>query len=127
MHQDHTIRSEVIGIAITPTSLQENLPHSLDHKNGKFIPPQASSLVLVVPIKNGLKPLTYFQLSAQLKKWVKMINLDPKYYTFHCLRQGGVTWAFDADISNEAIRLMGDWASDAYKVTACYQKIQCRN
>ena len=93
----------------------------------KLIPPQASSLVLVVPIKNGLKPLTYFQLSAQLKKWVKMINLDPKYYTFHCLRQGGVTWAFDADISNETIRLMGDWASDAYKVTACYQKIQCRN
>ena len=30
-------------------------------------------------------------------------------------KEGGATWCFNIDITSEAIRLMGDWASEAYK------------
>ena len=29
--------------------------------------------------------------------------------------QRGATWCFNVDITSEAIRLMGDWASESYK------------
>ena len=36
-------------------------------------------------------------------------------FTLYCLRRGGASWCFEIDISMEAIRLMGNWASNSYK------------
>ena len=76
---------------------------------------KTNDLALYLPDKSGVVPLTYRQLSKQLKEWIAKINLDPKQYTLHCLRRGGASWYFQVNVSAEAIRLRGNWASDASK------------
>ena len=61
-----------------------------------------------------LKCLTYDQLRKQLRLWIMSIGLDPDKYTPHCLRRGGASHAFRVGLSSDYIKLMGDWASDAY-------------
>lgn len=64
---------------------------------------------------NELVPLTYRQLSDQLKKWVQQIGLPAHKYSPHGLRHGGATFAFESDIATQTIMLLGDWASDSFR------------
>lgn len=41
---------------------------------------------------------------------------DPKSYAGHSFRRGGAVWAFYSGVEVEAIRLLGDWKSDSYRV-----------
>ena len=60
------------------------------------------------------KPLTYRQFSAQIKEWIKLVGLEPKKYTTHCLCRGGASWAFQVNLPGKAVWLLGDWASESY-------------
>ena len=66
--------------------------------------------------KNVLKALTYDQLRKQLKKWAAMCGYSEEDHKFtpHCLRRGGASHAFNSGMRPEYIKLMGDWASDAF-------------
>ena len=72
-------------------------------------------LFLYTNDKGERVPLTYYRLSKQLKTWMEDIAGTSKGWTLHGLRRGGASWCFKINISSEAIRLMGDWASDAYR------------
>ena len=61
-----------------------------------------------------IKILTYDQFRKQLRIWVTRLGLDPDHYTPHCLRRGGASHAFRVGLSSDYIKMMGDWASDAY-------------
>ena len=61
-------------------------------------------------------PITYRDLTVQMRKWLKQIGIqDSKAYSSHSLRRGGITHAFENDIPENTIKILGDWASDAYK------------
>ena len=62
-----------------------------------------------------LQPLTYRQVMQYLKMWMEEITGSSDGWSMHSLRRGGATWCFNIDIATEAIRMMGTWASDAYK------------
>ena len=51
----------------------------------------------------------------RFRKWLILIGAEPHIYTLHSLRRGGAIFAYQANIEGEMIKLLGDWASDAYK------------
>ena len=69
--------------------------------------------------KNKVVPLMYAKLVKWLKLWVQCSDTNLDGYTVHCLRRWGVTHALESDIQREAIKIFGDWASDAYKRYIC--------
>lgn len=66
--------------------------------------------------KQGRVPVTYDQLRTQLRKWVAATGRNPEKFTLHGLRKGGANWALESGLVGEDLKLLGDWASDAYMV-----------
>ena len=64
--------------------------------------------------RNVRKALTYKKLSKQLQDWVEKTGRDKERYTLQGLRRGGTTHGFNVGLSQEYIRLMGNWASDCF-------------
>ena len=60
-------------------------------------------------------PLTYKRFSQQIKDWVERVGLPAHKYTSACLWRGGTSWAFKVNLPAEAIKLLGDWASDCFR------------
>ena len=79
------------------------------------VPGTGESPLFMVPGKSNRVALTYHKLSTQLKSWAEKIKGTKDGWTLHCLHRGGTTWCFNVDITSEAIRFMGDWASESYK------------
>lgn len=74
---------------------------------------------------SGLKPLTYGQLGQRLKELVAMTGMSPEGYTLHGLRRGGTCHALECGLIGEDLKIMGDWASEAY-MTYIDQTVQRR-
>ena len=81
----------------------------------RAIPADAHDLVLVLKDGNRTVALSANQLIYRFCKWLLLIACNPAIYTLHSLRRGGATFAYQADIEGEMIKLLGDWASDTYK------------
>ena len=45
----------------------------------------------------------------------KIIKEPEGKYTLHSLRRGGATFAFQSNMEDQMIKLLGDWASNAYR------------
>ena len=74
-----------------------------------------SPVLFVLPTtESKFVSLTYAKLSAQLKKWIKLIGLDPNKFSLHSLRRGAASLAFASNVPGEFIKAQGDWSSDAY-------------
>ena len=80
----------------------------------KLIPAEPQEPLFLVRQGHTRLPLAITQISRLLDKWCKAAGLDPGMYTPHCLRRGGLSWAHQAKVSGEALKMMGDWASNAY-------------
>ena len=81
---------------------------------GRFPAPNHAPL-LSYPKNGKMVPVTYDQLGSKLKEWVKKAGYaSDEGFTLHGLRRGGTNHAMTTGMSGEEIRLMGDWASDAY-------------
>jgi len=65
--------------------------------------------------QGGLRPLTYNQLQFWLKRWVRQIGLNERFYSTHSLRRGGATEAFRSNLPPTAIKMLGDWASECFQ------------
>lgn len=63
---------------------------------------------------NGFAPLTYGQLAGQLKEWVERTGVSPDRYTLHGLRKGGACHALEVGLVGEDLKILGDWATEAY-------------
>lgn len=70
-------------------------------------------------------PLTYDQLGKKLKKLVALTNRDSQRFTLHGLRKGGACHALESGLVGEDIKIMGDWATEAY-MTYLDQTVQRR-
>lgn len=79
------------------------------------IPAPHNAPAFAIPSRRGLIPLTYLQLNQQIKEWVSAIGFHGKSYSSHGLRRAGASWAYRVNISSLAIKLIGDWASQAYE------------
>lgn len=66
------------------------------------------------PQENGVVPITYDQLADRLKYWVGKTGAPSGKYTLHGLRHGGACHALEVGLVGEDLKLMGDWATDAY-------------
>ena len=55
------------------------------------------------------------QLVHRLWKWLKLIQVEADKFSLHSLRRGGATFAYQANMEGEIIKLLGDWASDTYR------------
>ena len=77
----------------------------------------AGPLDPVLSLGNASKQLSLSanQLIYRFRKWLLLVGEDPSLYTLHSLRRGGATFAYQSNIESEMIKLLGDWASDAYK------------
>ena len=56
---------------------------------------------------------TYSQFIKHLRACLISLGIDPTYYAGHSFRRGGASLAYQAGLSVEAIKLLGDWKSDA--------------
>lgn len=80
------------------------------------IPAPPNAPLFSVPTDKGLLPLTYHQFNQQLKDWISQIGFRGSEFSSHGLRRGGASWAARVNISDLAIKTMGDWASSAYQL-----------
>ena len=70
----------------------------------------AAPYELMFLVHDGVKrfPLTVGQINRLLKQWCKEAEVDPKMFTSHCLRIGGLTRVHNANLTGEMLQVMGD-------------------
>lgn len=76
----------------------------------------ASSPLFSVRSATGFKPITLAQFSAFISRVTKAQGLDASKFSAHSFRRGGASFAFEAGVPAELIKVQGDWQSDAYLV-----------
>ena len=59
------------------------------------------------------KYFSYSKFLGKLRFILKDIGLDPSLYASHSFRRGGASFAFQAGVPIEMIKLLGDWKSNA--------------
>ena len=79
----------------------------------RLIPAQASQPAFLYPHRSSFIPFSYWQWMTLLKASISKIGLDSALYSTHSFRRGGATFAFESGVPVQAIKVMGDWASEA--------------
>ena len=74
----------------------------------------ASSEAPVFFDPKGKGPFTPTAFAKMLQSLLRKLDLDSKAFSGHSLRRGGATWALHNKLPAEAIKVLGDWRSDAY-------------
>ena len=59
------------------------------------------------------KLFTYQKFLAQLRRCLVDIGLEPSHFASHSFHRGGASFAFQAGVPIEMIKILGDWKSDA--------------
>lgn len=81
----------------------------------KKVKTEGISPLFALPKKDGsVVPLTYAQLAGKLKEWVARCGVSSERYTLHGLRRGGACHALEVGLAGEDLKILGDWASEAY-------------
>lgn len=82
----------------------------------KKVKAKGSQPLFAVPDSSdgGVLPLTYDQLSGKYKNWVAKTGRATDRYTLHGLRKGGACHALEVGLGGEDLKILGDWATDAY-------------
>ena len=72
---------------------------------------------LLFTVKNGkqCQALSYNQLTTRLRKWLAVIKEPAQEFSLHSLRRGGAKFAHESRMSEQMIKVLGDWASEAFK------------
>ena len=82
-----------------------------------LVPALGMEHAFVVQKQGTRVPLSYPVLTKWMKVWVERLGWDPKEFSSHSLRRGGVQWVVQCGLSHQVIKLLGDWKSQAYM---CY-------
>lgn len=107
-------RQKTLYLPLIPVERTQICPVFWLKKLCELIPAKESDPLFALPKDGGLVPLTYDQLRKQFATWVESTGRSPGEITLHGLRRGGASFAMQAGLVGEQIKLMGDWASDAY-------------
>ena len=108
-------KQKILRLPVLPATNKAVCPvfwvHYMVHK----IPVLPDQPALAIVSANKVQALSANQLIYRFRKWLILIGADPMQYSLHSLHRGGATFAYQADIEADMIKLLGDWASDAYK------------
>jgi hypothetical protein len=105
---------QLLQLPVVSIPSSDLCPVSAFHNMSKLVPASPSSPAFLFSSKGKTSPLTYSQYQSTLKSLIQKINKNPKNYSSHSFRRGGATFAFQAGVSSELVKLMGDWRSEAY-------------
>ena len=66
--------------------------------------------------KNGITLVTYTDLTTQMRQWLKDVGVKDKMkFSSHSLRRGGTTHAFNCNLAEQTLKVLGNWASESYR------------
>ena len=65
-------------------------------------------------VRPKLLILTKYKFVKSLEHFLELAGLNPMSFKGHSCRRGGASFAFQAGVPGELIKLHGDWASSAY-------------
>lgn len=105
----------ILQVPLLPVADQDICPVTWIVWMYQTFPAKATDPAFAVPESGKMVPVSYSQLHTKLQNWSKKLNLTHLRLTPHCLRKGGCTYAHNVNIEAEAVQLIGDWASSAYK------------
>ena len=108
-------KQKVLRLPILPAGNKSICPVLWMHYMFEQIPGEPGDPAFLIPHKDQKLALSANQLVARLKKWLTLIGENPEGYALHSLRRGGATFALQCNIQGEMIKLLGDWASDAWR------------
>ena len=108
-------KEKVLRLPILPAENKNICPVVWVHYMLEQIPGSPEDPLFLVPSKGEKLALSTNQLIARLRKWLTLIGEDPEKYGLHSLRRGGATFALQCNIQGEMIKVLGDWASDAWR------------
>ena len=80
----------------------------------RMIPAEPHEPLFLVRDAEERHPLTSSQINRLLNRWCTDAGVDPKDFTSHCLRRGGINWAHQAKLTGKALKILGGWGSSAY-------------
>ena len=108
-------KEKVLRLPILPATNKSICPVLWVHYMFEQIPGDPEDPMFMIPSKGEKLALSANQLVARIRKWLTLIGEEPEKYALHSLRRGGATFALQCDIKGEMIKLLGDWASDAWR------------
>ena len=108
-------KQKVLRLPVLPANNKAVCPVFWTHYIVNRIPAGPQDPLLAVRIGNQLIPLSANQLIYRIRKWLLLLGEEATAYSLHSIRRGGATFAYQADMEGEMIKLLGDWASDCYK------------
>ena len=82
----------------------------------KKVPAKPDEPAFLKVNKKGQKcPWTYRLFNKELKEDIAGTGRDPTKYSTHSFRRGAATFAFEAGVEAETVKIMGDWRSDCFR------------
>ena len=108
-------KQKILRLPVLPAKNKAICPVFWMHFMVNAIPVKPEQPSLALKAGHNILALSANQLIHRLRKWLILIGMDPTIYSLHSLSRGGATFAYQSDIEAEMIKLMGNWASDAYK------------
>ena len=108
-------KQKILRLPVLPANNKAICPVFWVHYLITKIPGQREDPVLMLPTQGEKMALSANQLIYRIRKWLLLLGEDTSAYSLHSLRRGGATFAYQANMEGEMIKLLGDWASDCYK------------
>lgn len=109
-------KQKLLQVPLLPVADEDICPVFWVQKVFRLIPAGPLDPAFGIPDKGKITVLSYSQLNTRLQRWLGRLGLPRSYLTPHSMRHGGATYAGRVNICAEAVKLIGDWASDAYKL-----------
>ena len=107
-------KQKILRLPVLPAKNKAICPVFWMHYMVTSVPGLPHDPVLALKGPGKTLVLSANQLIYRFQKWLILIGEDPTIFSLHSLRRGA-TFAYQSNIEAEMIKLMGDWASDAYK------------
>ena len=108
-------KQKILRLPVLPAKNKAICPVFWMHVMINTIPAGPHEPVLALRSGHKVLALSANQLIYRFRKWLILIGQEPSKFSLHSLRRGGATFAFQSNTEAEMIKLLGDWASDAYK------------
>jgi hypothetical protein len=80
----------------------------------KHIPGQDQDPAFFIPQGKRKIPVSYHNWQSWLKYLIEASGRNPAKFASHSFRRGGASFAFQAGVPVEIIKILGDWKSDAF-------------
>ena len=108
-------RKKVPKVPVLPTDNKAICPVLWMHYLVNTVRAGPMDAAFTIYVEGVKKTLSSNQLSSRLKKWLNLIREPSEQYSLHSMRCGGATFAYQCNIESHMIKILGDWASDAYQ------------